>query len=323
MAVRSVAFYAVSDGDHFLGLVTLLNSLRLAGHREPFFVADCGLEEWQRDLLAGHADVVTVDVPSAPYLLKPLVPLDRPADVMALLDADLMVLRSLAALLESAAAGRIVAFADPVSHRFDPRWEALLHLPPLRRQPYVNSGLLVLPADPGTRVLQATAVGGVQVDYARTRPAGGQSSDPFYYLDQDVLNGVLASLVQPNELEILETRLAPHPPFAGLRRIGGEGRRYGYADGSEPYVLHHIDRKPWLSATRRNLYSELMPRLLLGDGVTVRLDAKNVPRRFRPGLLPALDRMRIEAAALAHDQRGKLGLRRRLGERLAARGSRL
>ena len=311
MAVRPVAFYAVSDKDHFLGLLALLNSLRLAGHVEPLLVADCGLAPWQRNLLAGHAEVVAVEAPFAPHLLKPVLPLEHPAGVMALLDADLIVLRSLAPLLESAAAGRIVAFADPVSDRFDPTWEVLLNLPPLRRQPYVNSGLVVLPRDPGTRVLQAAATGRLQVDYARTRPAGGHPSDPFYYLDQDVLNAILASLLEPDDVEILETRLVPHPPFAGLRRMGD---RYGYKDGSQPYALHHVDRKPWLSATRRNLYTELMPRLLLGDGLTVRLDAKEVPRRFRPGLLAALARMRAETAALGHEQRGKLGLRRRLGE---------
>jgi len=42
MAVGPVAFYAVSDAAHFLGLVGLLNSLRMAGHHEPLFVADSG-----------------------------------------------------------------------------------------------------------------------------------------------------------------------------------------------------------------------------------------------------------------------------------------
>jgi hypothetical protein len=39
MAVRPVAFYAVSDSAHFIGLVALVNSLRLAGHTEPLLVA--------------------------------------------------------------------------------------------------------------------------------------------------------------------------------------------------------------------------------------------------------------------------------------------
>jgi hypothetical protein len=322
MAVRPVAFYVVSDKDHFLGLLALLNSLRLAGHVEPLLVADCGLAPWQRNLLAGHAEVVAVEAPFAPHLLKPVLPLEHPAGVMALLDADLIVLRSLAPLLESAAAGRIVAFADPVSDRFDPRWEALLGLPPPRRQLYVNSGLFVLPADPGTRVLEAMVAGCLRIDRARTRPAESRPADPFYYLDQDVLNAVLASLVEPGELEILPARLAPHPPFAGLCPKEGAGLHYEYAEGSEPYALHHIHRKPWLCATRRNLYSELMPRFLMADDLTLRLDPRDVPRRFRRGLLSALERMRIEAAALAHNQRGKLGLRRRLGERLGAQGPR-
>lgn len=238
---------------------------------------------------------------------------------MALLDADLIVLRPLTPLFEAAAGGRVVVFADPVSHRFDSRWEDLLALPPLRRQPYVNSGLIVLPAEPGRRVLEAMAEGRARVEYPGLRLGGGRPTDPFYYVDQDLWNALLASLLRPDELEILAMRLAPHPPFPGLHRIANGDVRHAYADGSEPYVLHHIGRKPWLAATRANVYTELMARLLLGEDVPVRVDPKRVPRRFRAGPLSALDRLRTEAVAVAHGQRGKLGLRRRLGERLGSR----
>jgi hypothetical protein len=310
MAVRPVAFYAVSNADHFIGLVALLNSLRLAGHDEPLVVADCGLEKWQREALAPHTELTAVDAGGSPHLLKGVLPLARSAGVMALLDADLIVLRPLTPLLEGARAGRVVVFADPVAHRFDSRWEALLELPPLRRQPYINSGLVVLPAQPGRRVLEAMALGKTRVDFGESRFAGGQPSNPFYYVDQDLLNAVLASLLSEDELEILETRLAPHPPFAGIRLDDA---------ATVPYVLHHIDRKPWLAATRSNLYTEILPRFLLADDVTLRLESRRVPLRFRDGPLSALERIRIEAAALAHQQRGKLGLRRRLRERLGSR----
>ena len=36
--------------------------------------------------------------------------------------------------------------------------------------------------------------------------------------------------------------------------------RCAYDDGVEPYALHHVARKPWLAATRWNVYSRLVAR---------------------------------------------------------------
>jgi hypothetical protein len=308
MAMRPVAFYAVSDSTHFIGLVALLNSLRLTGHEEPLLVADCGLEEWQRRLLAPHAEVRPVPKGGLPHLRKGVLPLEESADVMALMDADLIVLRSLLPLIDKAAEGRVVVFADPVSHRFHSGWAELLDLPAVRRQPYVNSGLMILPGSVGRRFLEAFRERRSAVERHSTRLAGGRPSDPFYYADQDVVNALLGSVVEAAELEILDTGLAPHPPFAGVRLDHG---------ADHPYVLHHIDRKPWLRATPRNLYTDLLPRYTLAPDLPLRLEARQVPLRFRTGPLAALERARVEAAARLHAQRGKVGLRRWFRERLA------
>jgi hypothetical protein len=300
MAVTPVAFYAVSNEEHFLGLVALLNSLRLRGHKEPLLVADCGLAAWQLEALAPHAEVVAVDRETSPYMLKTSLPRGRPAWKMVLLDADLLVLRPLTPILEEQAA--VVAFADPVAHRFHPEWAELLDVPPIRRLPYVNSGLLVLSGDIGRSILDLVAGKQKRVDTATTRAEGGRPSSPFYYSDQDVWNAVLASSVDPGELVVLPAELAPHPPFTA-------------SVGQEPYVLHHVDRKPWLHSTRANAYSRLLPRLLLGDDVALRLEPAQVPPRFRAGTVARLDRLRAEASALAYGLRGRVGLRRRLAER--------
>jgi hypothetical protein len=302
MSLRPVAFYSIANEPHFIGLVALLNSLRLHGHADPFVVADCGLAPWQRDLLAPHAELLQV-AGASPLLMKPLAPLERPAETMTLVDADVIVLRSLTPLLEAARSG-VVVFADPVAHRFDPRWESLLELPPLRQQPYVNSGLVVLGAG-GRGVLELVADKQAHIDLELTRARRGRPSDPFYYSDQDVWNAVLASAIPPERLEILPAELAPHPPFT--------------AGDSEPYVLHHVDRKPWLAATRANRYSRLLPRLLLADDLTLTLGPDRVPRRFRPGVSAALARLGNEVGARLQEQRGRLGLRRRLAERRRAR----
>ena len=317
MAVRPVAFYTVSNARHFLGLVALLNSLRLAGHDEPLLVADCGLEGWQRELLAPHAEVDTVASTRPPHLLKPVLARQHPAETMALVDSDVVVLRPLDELL--AGSKGVVAFADPVSHRFHPEWASLLGLPPLRPGSYVNSGLVVLSGARGRAILDLVSEKQELVDVEGTRDRGGRPQSPFYYADQDVWNAVLASSVDEAELDVQPADLAPHPPFRGLRPVAPGGLRMAYEDGREPFVLHHVDRKPWLVSTRANAYSRLLPRLLLGDDVALRLPPDRVPSRFRAGLSGALARAGAEAGALAYGTRGRLGLRRRFAQRHRAR----
>jgi hypothetical protein len=48
----------VANARHFLGVVGMLNSLRLVGHREPVYLLDCGLTAPQRDLLSPHVRIV-------------------------------------------------------------------------------------------------------------------------------------------------------------------------------------------------------------------------------------------------------------------------
>ncbi len=55
--------------------------------------------------------------------------------------------------------------------------------------------------------------------------------------------------------------------------------RCSYQDGDESFALHHIADKPWIAATRWNLYSLLLARLLLGEDVALRLRRDEVPLR--------------------------------------------
>ena len=122
LADAAVAIYAISDSRFFLGLVALVNSLRLQGHGQPIYVLDCGLADYQREMLSGEATLITAPAGTAPHLLKYLVPLQHPADIMILIDADIIVTRSLEPLIEAADEGKIVAFTDKLHDRFDPRW---------------------------------------------------------------------------------------------------------------------------------------------------------------------------------------------------------
>lgn len=322
MKSSSAAFYGVVDARHFLGAVALVNSLRLAGHGEPIHLLDCGLEPWQADVLAREAAVhpwARADTP--PHLLKLELPLDWPADVMLLLDADVVAVRSLEPLLAAAGDGAICAFADGVN-RFHPEWGKLLGLGVLRPGRYVNAGILALPRAGGLEVLQRVHAGLSQVDPVRTTVAAGRPQDPFYYLDQDVLNAVLVSDANPCGIEVLPGRDAPHPPFAGLSAPRNDPLAVRYADGSVPFVLHHVGRKPWLRPTFASSYTRLLSRLLLSPDVPIRIEPSQVPLRLRRGLLAALDRKRSAVFAAVYSQRGRLGVRRRLADQRLARRER-
>lgn len=312
---QASAFYVAAESRHFLGLVALINSLRLVGHDEPIYIGDCGLVEAHRRRLAAHATLVEADGARPPHMAKMVAPLAHPTDVMVLIDADIIVTRPLTELIDHAGSGKVVAFADKVAHRFDERWSQLLGLGPLRRQPYVNSGLVVAERDLGATLLQQVAVGCEQVDVSRTCLANGSPDYPFYYLDQDVLNALLATYAV-EKLELLEHRFAPFPPFAGVRVLDEAALRCSYQDGGEPFALHHIARKPWIAATRWNIYSRLLARLLLGEDVVLRLRRDEVPLRLQTGRIAWLDKRRSDTVAALHTTRGRLALRSRLARRV-------
>lgn len=320
MKASSLAFYAVVDAKHFLGAVALVNSLRAAGHEDPVHFYDCGLEAWQADILGRVASLEPAAAEDAPpHLLKLEQPLARPADVMVLVDADVLVLRPLEPLIAPARQGAIAAFADPVIHRFRPEWSEVLDLGPLRRGPYVNAGVIAVPRAGGLEVVRIVHTGQAKVDPLRTTETKGRPEDPFYYLDQDVWNAVLASAENPCEVEVFPGRLAPHPPFSGLISSRGDPLACEYADGTAPLLLHHVGRKPWIQPTFESPYTRLLSYFLLSPGLPVQVDPARVPLRLRSGFLAAVERKRTTALAALHSQRGRLGVRRWLAARRSAR----
>jgi hypothetical protein len=291
-----IAFYCVCDSRYFIGAVGMLNSLRILGHDEPVVMLDCGLTVEQRELLAPHATVLPGPSEVPPCLVKTVAPLERPADVMVLIDADIVVTRSLAELLARAANGRIVAVKDGEDRHF-PAWGDLLGLPPPRRQPYVSSSLVILPGGAGLRVLRSMHEAQARIEiegspFASRVPdhacfrgdyAPAAASHPFFFPEQDVLNAILASEIDAGSIDILDRRLEADPPFTGLRVIDEAGLQCAYRDGTEPYVLHHFALKPWLERTYHGPYSRLLRRLLVGPDVAVKLRPTELPLRLRSG----------------------------------------
>ena len=323
---RRAAFYSLSDERYFLGAVGLINSLRLLGHGEPIFLLDCGLASGQRELLAPHVTLVQAPRDAPPWLLKTVAPLTHPTEVMVLLDADMIVTRSLKPLIATASQGHLVAFENPID-RFVPEWGELLGLGTARRQAYVGSGAVCVERQLGTEVLSLLADRQALIDFDRTFWRRNLPDYPFLYGDQDVLNAILSIRVEADRIAVLDARLAPTPPFPGLGLVDERSLRCAYEDGAQPYLVHHHGVKPWLDPTHHGVYSRLLRRLLLGADAAVRVPERLLPLRMRRGLLAHAERTRVNAremfrwhvreplASRIGPGVGALGERSRRGER--------
>ena len=300
------AFYCVADERYFLGAVALVNSLRLQGHDEPIHLLDCGLSSAQRDLLAAEVKLVPAPRDAAPQVLKAIAPLREPAETMVLIDVDMIATRSLQPLFERGAEDAVVAVADP-QDRFFADWGELLGLGLARRRRYVSSGLVGCGGKAGRRVLELLDAKASRVDFSRTFWGANDRGYAFLYADQDLLNAILATSVDPDRVTALEPRLAATPPFRGLRIDDVDRLACSYRDGLSPLVVHQFARKPWLEETFDGVYSRLLRRLLVGDGIAIRPALDAVPLRLRPGSRARAERARVNAADF---------LRWRLGDRL-------
>jgi len=304
----SAAFYCIADERYFLGAVGMINSLRMHGHDEPVFVLDRGLREEQRTLLEPQATLIEADPGEPPWLQKAVAPLAHPSPTAVLIDADMIVTRPLSELIERAAQGAVVVFANDTD-RWVPEWGELLGLGELPRRTYVSSGLIVAGGDFGAGLLRSLDRHQAAVDPQRTFAAGDEPGYPFRYPEQDVLNALLAAEPDPERVVTMPNSMAPNPPYAGLRITDRERVRCAHADGTEPFVLHQFVRKPWLEPMYHGIYPQLLARLLLGGGIAIRVPAEWVPRRMRTGVLARLERGAVNVVDLG---------RWYLGERLPA-----
>jgi hypothetical protein len=305
-AETRVAFYCVSNDTYFLGAVALINSLRLVGHAEPIFVLDCGLSAAQSRLLSSEVTVVRGPDNVPPFLLKTIAPLRHPAEVMILVDADVIVTRPLDTVIDRAAAGEVVAFRNNVD-RFVAEWGELLDLGPLERRPYVCSAFLAAGGEGGEEVLRLLDDRQRRVDFERTWWRHREPGYPFLYADQDVLNAVLAARVERSRMVALDHRLCTPMPFEGLEIADAATLRCVFADGTEPYLLHHIlPAKPWLRSMHEGVYSRLLRRLVSDSDVAVRPPASWLPFRFRTGAVSFLERKRASAMAQVRWRVGSL-----------------
>ena len=283
----SVEFFCVSGRDYFLGALALVNSLRLVGHTERITLLDCGLDESQRAFAESEVNIVAApdDLPAS--MQKFVAPLRSTADVLAVLDADMIVTRNLGDLFDRAADGALVGFRNE-SHRWFEEWGTLLGRRQLRQGPYLSSGALIMNSATARELLPFVQEHQEGLDQSRTWLGNGVRSDPFFFADQDLVNAVTLARLPPERVVALDARLAPVPPFAGVRIRDRSSLRCEYADGARPFVLHHFFRKPWLVKMRSNVYTRLFTRVVLGGDVALRPRPSSVPLRLRSGAAGSL-----------------------------------
>lgn len=291
------AIYCVSDSGYFPGVVAAVNSLRLSGHDDPILLLDCGLTEAERRALEPEVEIHRAPEGRPAYLSKHVLPLTKPARTMLLLDADVIVLRPLEPLFAAAADGALAAHEDPLANRSCREWGELLDLPAPRAQTYVNAGVLAVGAEIGLPLFEAIDARYSRINLRRSMVGSERDSGyPLFFLDQDILNALLAASVDADALAPLPAELAPHPPFSGISLVDARTLTCRNASGVEAQVLHHVGPKPWLDLLGQNVYSTLLRRLLLADDLPLRVAPDLLPLRLRNGVVPAL--ARVGAAAV-------------------------
>ena len=286
--MTEVTYYSVANARFFPGAVALLNSLRLTGNEGELVFLDGGLSDEQRAKLEPHsrleqAPAVTV---SHPTLLKPFVHALHRGGVALLVDSDIIVAGSLAPLVEQAAPGKLCAYRDHPEQleRFFEEWSELFELRrPIRPRLYVNAGLVALGEPLAGWLLrrwwEAT-------ERLLDQPLASDPAHPVWDLDQDTLNALLMSEVESGDVVDLPDEMAIPPAIYRARVVDPQGLSVAL-NGHAVRVLHYTagpkpwDRRGW-TRVRRDAYTELLPRLLFGDDVVLRLEHDDVPIWLRP-----------------------------------------
>jgi hypothetical protein len=309
----SVSVYTVGDNRFFPGLVGLVSSLRVNGHDGPIIVVDSGLTTAQVQALSTETTVIGLPHDLPPLYLKPFGPLERPDDVMLVIDADMLCVRPLDEIVARVRLGTIVVFQDIGRPAFSDaiwrQWEERLQLGELEPRPYVNGGFFALPRDLGMAFFTIFAQSLDKVEPSETHidSPGIDFGLPFFLLDQDVANAILGSSRFREQTETLPYRGAPHAPFRGVR-VDGD---LSCVDdkGERPYLLHHALQKPWLEPMPSNPYTKLLVEYIHHPTAPT-FDDRELPLFLRAGRLAAVTRAARAARGEVRSRvRGRLGLR--------------
>lgn len=285
-------FFTIADSGYFPGVVALVNSLRLTGHSQEIVVLDCGLTTRQRAALQPHCTLVDkpASMASNPMLYKPFAARFAKSGVVVLVDSDMIITRPLDELIERAAAGAVVAFADPESDRFFAQWKDVFELAhTLRRQTYLNAGFVAYSVDHFPRLLEQWWEACGRILNLPTLYEGAADA-PTTQGDQDALNALLMSEYADTPRHLPPPQTAPQGGDlrAGVTIENEQALTCSYC-GHETFLLHSSAHpKPWRRGGWRmmrakNAYTHLMTRLLLSRDLCTPLQPDQIPRWLRGG----------------------------------------
>jgi hypothetical protein len=289
---ETARFVTIADSGYFPGLVALVNSLRLQGHREPITVLDLGLSSVQRAALEQHCDFVvpSPDVVRHPWLMHPYACALRPADAVIYIDSDIIVTSPLDEIIASASAGRICVFANAPPTRWFAQWEQVFGLrQPPRHQTYVNAGFLAFsPARFPSLASRWWDFCGRLIGEPTVLDTG-EFESPTAFASQDALNALLMSEVELGQIEFQPLLAEAQGPVQLHRaRVVDRARLQCRLDGHPTTLLHTWSSpKPWepeaAKKLRRSAYLRCLRRLVVAPDVAVRLPAADAPAWLRPG----------------------------------------
>ncbi|MGH9027242.1 MAG: hypothetical protein ACRDWD_14170 [Acidimicrobiia bacterium] len=324
-----VLFFTVADESYVPGLVGLVNSLRLTGHRQRIAVLDVGLAQRTRELLQGECELIqySADRPLHPYLLYPFAGNLSHNGVMVIVDSDVIVTDTLDPLLAEARNGKICAMAEVKRNRWFPEWEQLLELEAaVRPQPCVNTGFIAFSTQRHPGLLHRW--GELIEKVAARDPSWSRGTvdreSPFSNYDQDVLNAVLMSEYEADELVVLPDRRAPGGrDLRDAVRVLDAETLMCTCRGARTLILHDLGQpKAWqgggLRGVHRDAYLRLLRRVLTGSDVAIQLPPEMLPSWLRGGFSGT---MRFRALSLVGNMRNAVQVLRRRTRRVVDRST--
>ena len=281
----TVTFFTVANAPYFPGLVGLINSLRLVGHNEPIVVADCGLSDEQRVILASRCTLYPLPrfAVRNPAQHKPFPFLLSPKGVVVLIDSDMIVTKPLDALIAAAARRQIGAFPDPESERWFAEWREVFALAAIpRHQTYVCSGVVAFSTLHWPQLLPRWWSACALTSGHATLHEGA-ADGPTAQGDQDALNALLMSEFPVEAVALLPAEQQAFKwEFGDVELLDRQTLRCRFR-GQQPAILHaSFPPKPWQRhGVRRTVYLEFLRRLLTSPDVALPLPPAMLPPWLR------------------------------------------
>ncbi len=291
---EQITFYTVGNSKYFLGVVGLLNSLRVVGHQQKVVVLDCGLTSRQQEILRPHCTLYPVPKEKAtnPLQYKPFPYLLQTQGTVVIIDSDMLVTHKLDKILTSAKQGKICLFPDLIPNRYFPQWQEVFRLDwAPRKQTYANSGFVAFSVEHNPNLLAQWWQACKQIFSLPTVYEGVGLDCPYAAGDQDALNAVLASNYPQDSLEIQSNKGEIFLPFLHRVKIVNVKTlacKYGDYDVT---ILHSNNQpKPWEIKNvplliKQCSYARLLRRLFIGEDVAIKLASSDLPMIYRQGII--------------------------------------